>query len=353
MIYFIMTRRNNFPIRNLLRTGGKHLVDKIRIIDYEDISEMREIRAGTFIFSDFDFLDDQQRIVVRGIYDELTRKYEGIPVLNDPSKALLRYDLLKKAYETGVNSFMVYRGNEDHGNVRFPVFIREADRHSGALTNLIQNKEDLNDQLERFKRLGFNLENLLVIEFLDSSDHEGVYVKYSAFRLGDKILPRYLNFSRDWHVKATLARQNSLMKDRQNLIHEYMSSNPHEKWLMEVFEMANIEYGRADYSIVNGKLQLWEINLNPAFVRTPGNVNKDNDQQRFMRDAFYKGFFDQIEKVNFESPESVKLEISKKQEQSFKRPIKRRLIEGYQARLFKPKARYRMMLKVSELLTGA
>ncbi len=352
MIYFLLTRRNNFPIRNLLRTRGKHLVGRVEIINYEEILRLKNIQKGLFIFSDFDFLDTRQRETTVEIFRSFKDNYPDVPLINDPAKSLLRYDLLSLAKRNGINNFSVYRGDEDMEPVRFPVFIREADRHSGALTPLINSMDQLKFQLKRFELLGFQLSELLVIEFVDTSDHEGNYVKYSAFRLGDCILPRYLNFSRNWHVKSMIDRNDPLMKERHDRIHDYMFTNPHQEWLEKVFTMANIEYGRADYSIVNGKLQLWEINLNPAFVRPPRKVSKDNDQQRYMRDAFYKQFFRQIDTMDFQSSGRVKLDITQKQSSILRRPFLRRVREGYQARLFKDKPRYRVMRAISEAIIG-
>jgi hypothetical protein len=44
-----------------------------------------------------------------------------------------------------------------------------------------------------------------------------------------------------------------------------MKQNPHEKSLNNVFDLAGINYGRIDYSILHGKPVVWEINTNPHF----------------------------------------------------------------------------------------
>jgi hypothetical protein len=44
-------------------------------------------------------------------------------------------------------------------------------------------------------------EDLLVVEFCDTSGPDGIYRKYSAFRVGSVILPRHLMFSRHWKIK--------------------------------------------------------------------------------------------------------------------------------------------------------
>lgn len=47
---------------------------------------------------------------------------------------------------------------------------------------------------------------------------------------------------------------------------DYLRTNPHEAEVRRAFELAKIEYGRIDYSLSNGKLQIWEINSNPMFA---------------------------------------------------------------------------------------
>ena len=48
---------------------------------------------------------------------------------------------------------------------------------------------------------------------------------------------------------------------------DYIQKNPHEEQLRQIFDLAHVEYGRIDYSIKNGRVQTWEINLNPTIGR--------------------------------------------------------------------------------------
>jgi hypothetical protein len=45
--------------------------------------------------------------------------------------------------------------------------------------------------------------------------------------------------------------------------YEYLRDNPHEDLLREVFRLAEIDYGRVDYTVVGGRVQIFEINTNP------------------------------------------------------------------------------------------
>ena len=343
MIYFILTRRNSFPIKNFLRSGGKQFEDRIKIIPFENLGVLRSIHSGTFIFSDFDLLSPDQRDIVKKIYGQLRQFYPHLKIFNDPDRVLLRYDLLKKMYAQGINRFNVARASESLGHLRFPVFVREADRHTGPLTKLIDNPEDLHRSIRVLNFLGYASPDLLVIEFLNASGADASYVKYSAFILGNRVMPRYVNYSTHWMVKSTIDAADGLMKSKQAEVELFMRDNPHEQWLSKIFELAGITYGRADYALVNETLQLWEINLNPAFVRPPRNSNKDSFQQSHMRNVFYDQFITELQKIDLESDEMIHLEISEADLNTMKFSVGRKIREGFHHRLVKKKPHYRAL----------
>ena len=38
---------------------------------------------------------------------------------------------------------------------------------------------------------------------------------------------------------------------------------------IKIYQLANLDYGRIDYAVVNGKIQTWEINDNPQLLSNP------------------------------------------------------------------------------------
>ena len=50
---------------------------------------------------------------------------------------------------------------------------------------------------------------------------------------------------------------------------DYVRTNPHADELRKLFGAANIEYGRIDYTIADGRIQVFEINTNPAGAWDP------------------------------------------------------------------------------------
>jgi hypothetical protein len=75
---------------------------------------------------------------------------------------------------------------------------------------------------------------------------------------------------------------------------DYVSQNPHQEQLLKIFELAHVDYGRIDYSIKNGKVQTWEINLYPTIGREsrPGSKTMAPELQAIcdeIRYCFYQG----------------------------------------------------------------
>lgn len=347
MIYFLVVRRNQHTIKNFLRAGDMRFSDRVKIILWENIKTLRHIQAGTFIFSDLDLLTPVQREVAVEIYQQLSSAYPHLIVLNNPNKVLLRYELLRKMYQTGINRFTIVRATEAFDSLRFPVFVREANQHSGALTPLIYSVEDLHKHIWVLKFLRYPLNDLLVVEYLNASVEDGVFIKHSAFVLGNRVMPRYFNFSYHWMVKSTIAVGDALMESKKNEIEAFMRDNPHNDWLLKNFQTAGISYGRADYSVVNGELQLWEINLNPAFALPPREPEKDNNQQRMMRNMFYEQFFDELDRMDYQGNDIVELRISEGQLARMKTSFAFRVNEWFRRRLVKNKLRYRIMRAIS------
>ena len=52
----------------------------------------------------------------------------------------------------------------------------------------------------------------------------------------------------------------------------YLAEDPHERSLCEIFKLANIDYGRIDFSLCGQQIVTWEINTNPLITVVPWNV---------------------------------------------------------------------------------
>jgi len=141
---------------------------------------------------------------------------------------------------------------------RWPVFLRGANDHDGARTPLLHDAEAWEAALDR---LG-GPDGLLAVEFLETRGADGLYRKYSAFRIGDAIVPRHVFFGREWELKHAGHVDGATVEEEL----AYVRTNPHERALREVFDLARVEYGRIDYAMRGDRPQVWEINTNPMIM---------------------------------------------------------------------------------------
>jgi hypothetical protein len=164
---------------------------------------------------------------------------------------LRRYHLQKVL----CNDFEVYRADDEMSDVRFPVFLRNENDHRGNLTPLIQTRAELDEAIESHPEA-------LIVEFIDTSDKNGIYRKYSYYRIGDRLFPGHLDFSTSWLVKGGPHEPADprLLSEHRAFVFE----SPHEKQVAEAFHRARIDYGRIDYAVSEGRLQVFEINTNPT-----------------------------------------------------------------------------------------
>jgi hypothetical protein len=196
-------------------------------------------------------------------------------VHNDPLSSLWRYPLLRRLHEHGINRFTAYRAAATPCPERFPVFLREELGTKWDAAPLLHNRDEYAAAVAATQ----SRDGLLAVEFCDTADAAGIYRKYGAFIVGERIVPRHLFLSRDWMVKsADLTAPEHLVEELA-----YIDANPHVEVLREVCRLANIGYGRIDYSLLDGKVQVWEINTTPAFANySAGDAVRHAANQRFL-----------------------------------------------------------------------
>lgn len=259
----------------------------MRVRFYEDIPVHGSIPAGTWIFGDLERLGAGGRELAARLHDTLRASGASVRLLNDPSSALDRFPLLARLHAEGVNRFRAFRAAERLPlDLRFPVFLRMERQHGGPLTPLLSDRTSLEAAVHELVSplQGYRRRDLLVIEFCDISGEEGLFNKYAAFRVGERIVPQHADFSRSWAVKAT-RRHYDEATIRADF--EYVRDNPHAERLMRLFRTARIEYGRMDYALSGGDLQVWEINTNPVVGPSgpPGRKRAVPDEHRAATQA--------------------------------------------------------------------
>ena len=270
MISFWVNHEGAFGIENYLQERGKSIADRVQVRLY-DWRASFAAGGGAQIFSSLDQLTAGELEGLSELYARLSDLKPAPHLLNHPRRSLVRSELLRRLADQGLNSFRAYRADEAEAIRSYPVFIRENLGHDGSLTELLESKRELNKALRALRLRGYSREDLLIVEFCDTSDSNGIFRKYAAFRVGDAIIPCHLMTSRHWSVKHDSA-ETTLQMLQEEL--DYHERNPFQPWLRTVLSLAGIEYGRLDFGTLNGRPQAWEINTNPTLGRNPRNPRR-------------------------------------------------------------------------------
>jgi hypothetical protein len=287
MIYYLATGAHLYTIRKFLDTRSEAFARTVVPMAYEELfsalandawwGEVREswwpvkprqlpngdsLPRGTYIFSDYDRLSPQDATRAAVAWNLLAEADNGVRLLNHPTRSMRRYELLRTLYERGINTFNAYRVTEARWPERYPVLLRGENDHEGPKFPLLYSRTEIEDALALINREGRTREDLLLVEYCDTADAEGLYRKFGAFIVGDRIFPKSLNTSRYWTVKSPdLDEQRAIDQEL-----EYVTTNPHVEELREIFGIADIQYGRMDYALLEGRVQVWEINSNPMIT---------------------------------------------------------------------------------------
>ncbi|KPQ36009.1 MAG: hypothetical protein HLUCCO16_16425 [Phormidium sp. OSCR] len=259
MIFYLTTRANMNVINWYLEQWGKPLVSNILPVAYHDVFKKRKLPSGTYIFADIERLSPAETEKAAWIWTHLQKSQET-RLLNHPLWSMCRYELLKTLYNHGENNFNIYRLTEDISTVQFPVFVRGENDHKGNQTSLLQNQAELDQAIAEIVNQGESRQDKVIIEFCDTRDEQGIFKKYSAFAIGEAIVPVHVRYQKDWVVKANTLKTEQREQENQT----YIQTNPHADKIREIFNLARIQYGRIDYSFSGDLMQVWEINTNPT-----------------------------------------------------------------------------------------
>lgn len=273
MIYYVATERFSSTINRFLRSHGKELGGCLASLTYEELFFERSAPIGHYIFTDFDRLSRYELECAAHIALTMEEIVPEARILNHPLRALERYPLLVALHKTGINDFTATRLEAGERPPRYPAFIRAEDGYGGPETDILKHNDDFDAALADLKRRGLPLKGRIAIGYAAERAENGYFQKYGAFNIGGEILPYHLMYGRTWvvktHVKESkwIERRDDDFRFTDPAIAEelaYVRENPHRDVLARAFAVAGIEFGRADYGVINGRVQIYEINTNPS-----------------------------------------------------------------------------------------
>jgi hypothetical protein len=293
MIHYLTTGPQAFTMRDHLAGRGRDVAHRIRVVDYDHLARENRLDAGTWVLTALDQLSAGMQQFVGALHTQMAEE-AGVRFLNHPTRTLRRFDLLATMTRLGRNDFRAVRASGDIASLRFPVFLRSEWDHGGNISPLLESEGDVHAAIARATWQGHRVRDLLVVEFCSTADAEGRYRKYGAYIVGNRIMPRHMAVTRQWMVKhaGTEFSRETILEEQA-----YVLDNPHEAELREIFSLAAVEYGRIDYAVKDGRIQVWEINLAPTIGRGDGKSTRDlpDDLRKIRadsRDFFFRAFND-------------------------------------------------------------
>lgn len=281
MIVFLVTR-NHEPV------GLKALSDvDVRIRTYHGVFRSSRLRRATYVFCDLDRLNFWELEVAAHLYRQLER--EGARVLNDPARARQRFGLLRTLEEAGINSFDVWRVDDTRRPDRYPVFLRTESAHRGPISDLLEDENQVREAVRDALAEGYPRRELLLIEYRGEPVEDGLFRKLGILRLGERLVPCLNAHDPNWTAKIGVSGiAGQALYDEE---HAIIRENRYADELWPAFRAAEIEYGRADFGLVDGRVEVYEINTNPSVKKLeshPYPVRFDSD--RMVWEALARAF---------------------------------------------------------------
>lgn len=264
MIFYLSRSEHDYTMGKYLQGMGQPIAGRISLVDYGELLGNESPPPGKYIFSDIERLSLDEMARASRLWKRIAELYGKDSLLNHPTRSMRRYELLRNLHAKGWNRFNVYRLTEARDPEGYPVFLRKENSHMGHEPPvLLKSPRELALARRQLFYQGVPRESVLITEFVDLADSEGVFRKYSAFNVGGVFLPRHVFFSRTWLQKlADLSQPERLVEEEQ-----FMTQFPHRDQVRDVFAFARIQYGRIDYGVMpDGQIQVWEINTNPMIV---------------------------------------------------------------------------------------
>lgn len=257
MIIFLMTGGHKYCPEEIEDMPG---APRFETWSYNKLFKAKVLPKASYIFTDFDRLDFWQTELAAKTYRFL--KSNGVRVFNDPARALQRFALLKRLHAEGLNKFRVWDAAGDPLPDLYPVFLRTRHAHRGALSELLHSREEAEAELERLVEKGYGVQDLMFVEYCAQPLEDGLFRKLAAFRVGEDVFMTTAVHESHWQAKY--GEEGVASAEQYKEEYDMVKTNQFAAALRPAFELAKVEFGRVDFSIVDGAPQVYEINTNPS-----------------------------------------------------------------------------------------
>ena len=274
MIFYVCQRHHAYTQAAVILYYRRDLQAFLRLVPYEVAHLLPEIDSGAVIWSDMDRLSAGELETAARTSERIRRERPDLAQFNHPTESLQRFDLLKTLFSEGINGFNVHRPDAIPDGVRYPVFIREEIGATYETPELLHDRAELDAALASTS----GMIRPMIVEFGAKPGDDGYYRKYAAYLIGDRSYAQHCLAQPHWFVKDPA---NGLLASHRAEHYAFVRENPHADRLKPIFAKAGISYGRIDYTIVDGRVQVFEINTNPTVLSNPPTPFDDFSSQPY------------------------------------------------------------------------
>ncbi|KRB29000.1 hypothetical protein ASD99_25850 [Mesorhizobium sp. Root695] len=276
MIFYVCHRSHANTLASLLLYFRADLQDFVRFVPHDEGRHLLGIPKGTVIWTDLDRLSEAEIEASAILSERMKSQQPDLFQLNHPRQSVQRFELLRMLFSDGTNDFNAYRPELLPEGIRFPVFLRDEAGATYKTPRLLPSRAELDQELSNLGKMNFV--RPMVVEFGSKPAPDGSYRKYASYRIGARSYSQHCFASEEWFIKDP----GKGMSGQQLAEHAaYVRDNPHAGELSPIFEKARISYGRIDYTIVDGRIQVFEINTNPTVLNYPPTPFDTYDSQPY------------------------------------------------------------------------
>lgn len=277
---------------SLVRYRGKEarkVQSRVSVLQMGEVLDRTSWPRGVYVFTSLDGMNATQLGAARWLWNRLSSQPNCFACLNDPSRVIGRYKLLRRLHEQGMNDFNVHLLSA-LGDVRFPAFVRYEHLHRANLTGLLHSRDELEDAVAALLLRGERATELIVTEWLDYRSDDGHYRKWGAHIVGSSVIAKHVMVGTQWMMKMKHSKIRLAGAEER----EYVVANPHVAMLEPVFDLSGCDWARVDYSFYRGRMQVWEVNDNPEF----GKKWKHDLGRRATHAVFYRRLESALDSVS-------------------------------------------------------
>lgn len=158
-------------------------------------------------------------------------------------------------------------GAVERGGMNYPLIVRKAGTHTGMIVGLVHTPDELRSSI-------VEPGEHIITEFVDFRSEDGLYRKYRAFFIGEKIIFRHMLVSDDWNIHARdrmrfMAERPYLLDEERAMFARVEGTFPPEviETLAAIRNRMGLDYFGIDFgTMLDGRVVLFEANATMNFL---------------------------------------------------------------------------------------